>query len=189
MANQLLDQAGFTKGSDGIRMANGHAMAYDVLIQPTQDTEFRVIQTDLGAIGVKLIAKALDSKAEFAAISANKYADYNLALASGSAGGYDPDFGLSSFACFALGLFNRSGHCNPAYDKLYMQQSTGTPAQRQPLVYQMQQLLFDARVPIVLTYPDHIDAWSKNWTGFGQTPEGIYSFVPADTLTGVHRTG
>lgn len=189
MANQLLDQAGFAKGGDGIRVANGHPMSYELLIQPTDDTEFRVLQAQFQAIGVKLNARALDPKAQFAAISANNYADYDLALGSGTTGGYDPDFGLSSFTCFALGQFNRSGYCDPAYDKLYMQQSTGTQSDRQPLVGQMQQMLFDARVPVVLAYPEHIDAWSKDWTGFKQTPEGIFSYLPADTLTGVHRAG
>ncbi|HEY2273805.1 MAG TPA: ABC transporter substrate-binding protein, partial [Jatrophihabitantaceae bacterium] len=33
-ANQLLDTAGYKKGSDGIRQADGHDMAYDLLVSP-----------------------------------------------------------------------------------------------------------------------------------------------------------
>lgn len=190
-ANQLLDQAGTTRGVDGLRQTGGHPMAYDVLIQPQDDRTFQIVRAGLQQVGVKLTAKMLDRKAQNAAIQApdGKYLDFDLAIGSGTSGGYDPDFGLSAFACFALGLFNRTGYCDPAYDKLYQEQGVATPDQRVQLVHTMQRMLADSRTPIVLQYPDHIDAWSSHWTGFVQSPDGIFTYLTPETLRQVHMTG
>lgn len=187
-ANQLLDAAGFAKGADGTRVANGHPMSYEVLILPTEDRTFEIVQAGLADVGVKLTARALDSKAEFAAISANNYSDFDLALGSGAAGGYDPDFGFSGFTCSARGRSSRTGYCNPEYDQLYQQQSTGAPAQRITLIQAMQKKLYDDAPVIVFAHPEQLDARSKKWAGFTQALGGIYTFQSIDTLTGVYRT-
>jgi peptide/nickel transport system substrate-binding protein len=49
MANSLLDQAGYAKGADGIRVANGHPMSYTVIFPQSQtgtgDRTFQILQT------------------------------------------------------------------------------------------------------------------------------------------------
>jgi peptide/nickel transport system substrate-binding protein len=39
------------------------------------------------------------------------------------------------------------------------------PAQRQKIVYQMQQMIAQARTYLVLDYPDSIEAHSPKWAG------------------------
>lgn len=190
-ANQLLDRAGFRRGSGGIRRAQGRPMAYEVLIQPTQEREFQVIKAGFDKIGVKLTARSLDTKAQFQAITGSdqKYRSYDLALRTWTSGGYDPDFGLSGFTCFSRGIYNPSGYCDPAYDKLYAEQKVAPEQQRVRLIGQMQKMVSDSRAFVVITYPDHLDAWSKRWTGFVETPEGLFSTLSAVTLTSVRRSG
>jgi len=69
LANKLLDQAGFKKGSDGIRVADGQKMSYEV-VAPTDvqsiPRTFQILQTDFKKIGVQLKQQALDSSAAFA---------------------------------------------------------------------------------------------------------------------------
>lgn len=188
-ANRRLQQAGFKRERGGIRMAGRHRMSYQVLIQPQDERVFGVLQSGFKRIGVKLTARALDPKAQFQAISApnGKYLDYDLALRGWTSGGYDPDFGLSGFACFARGLFNPSGYCNAKYDKLYFAQKVAPRPQRVRLVHQLQKLIHDNNSYVVLAYPQHVDAWTKRWTGFKQTPDGVFSFMSPDTLTSVRK--
>src|SRR5213079_3136746 len=51
-ANQILDGLGYAKGSDGVRVADGHPMAYTVVFPHAEsgpgDRAFQIIQTDLG---------------------------------------------------------------------------------------------------------------------------------------------
>ena len=54
----------------------------------------------------------------------------------------DPDFMLSVLTCDSFGVWNDTGYCSKAYDNLYSQQSAAmNPAQRQQMVYQMQQMI------------------------------------------------
>jgi peptide/nickel transport system substrate-binding protein len=186
-ANRLLDTAGYKRGPGGTRLANGQPMSYKVLLAPTADRELAIIAAGFARIGVRLSSQPVDSKAHFAALSANKYRNFDLSLGSGTAGGLDPDFGLSAFTCMALGLYNKSGYCNPAYDKLY--QAQGISPQRVAVVAQLQRMIYDERPIAVLTYPDILDAWSSHWTGFVESPAGIYNYLVPYSLTGVHRTG
>lgn len=190
-ANQLLDGAGFGRGPGGVRTAKGHPMAYEVLIQPSQEREFEIIKAGFDKIGVSLTARALDTKAQFRAISGSdmKYGGYDLALRTWTSGGYDPDFGLSGFTCFSRGLYNPSGYCDPAYDKLYAEQKVAPERQRVSLVDQMQKLVYASRAFVVISYPDHLDAWSKRWNGFVETTNGLFSILSAVTLTSAHRSG
>lgn len=190
-ANGILDKAGFKRGAGGTRMANGHPMSYQVLIQPKDKRTFDVLQSGFEEIGVKLSPRALDPQAQFQAITApdNKYLNYDLAIRGWTSGGYDPDFGLSGFACFAQGIFSPAGYCDPTYDKLYRAQKVAPRTQRVRLVHRMQKMIHDQRVYVVLVYPQQIDAWSKRWTGFKQTPRGVFSNLTPDTLTSVHKTG
>ncbi len=190
-ANRLLDAAGYKRGAGGVRMAQGHPMAYEVLITAESAREFEMLQTQFQDIGVKLTSRSLDKEAFSAALSApdNKYLSYDLALTSGGGGGYDPDFALKGLTCSARMFGSGGGYCNPAYDKLYARQAAvGGPA-RVHLVHEMQGIVAADRPVLVLAYQDHIDAWSKQWTGFRQAIDGIFSHTTAGLLTGVERAG
>src|SRR4029077_20878676 len=54
-ANQLLDQAGYARGSDGVRIANGHPMSYTVLFASDEsgagDAAFKIIESGFEQIG------------------------------------------------------------------------------------------------------------------------------------------
>ena len=110
-ANQLLDQAGYKMGSNGVRMANGHPMSYTV-IMPTdiQNTygqrSFQIIQADFKKIGVQLNLKVLDDSAAYNAITANNYKNFEISMWDW----YpltDPDFMLSVLTCVSWNVVER----------------------------------------------------------------------------------
>jgi peptide/nickel transport system substrate-binding protein len=168
-ANQLLNQAGYKMGPNGVRIANGHPMSYTV-IMPTDiasahgNRSFQIIQPDFAKIGVQLKLQVLDPSAAYNAITANKYRNFELSMWDW----YpltDPDFILSILTCNSWYVWDDSGYCSKSYDSLYAAQSAAmNPAARQRIVYQMQQMIHNARPYLVLDYPDTIEAHSPRWT-------------------------
>jgi peptide/nickel transport system substrate-binding protein len=191
-ANQLLDQAGYKMGSNGVRVAEGHPMSYQLDFSSDQngagDRAFQIIQADFKKIGVQLTQHVLDPSAEFSAITENKYRNYDLSM------WYwvpvvDPDFILSAYTCGQFNAWNASGYCNAKYDKLYAEQAVATnPQERQQIVYEMQKMIYDSRADIVLVYNDTIDAWNNNWTGFAESAQGFFSQLTKISLENARPT-
>jgi peptide/nickel transport system substrate-binding protein len=191
LANKLLDQAGFKRGSGGIRTANGHKMAYDV-ITPTSVSSasrtFQILQTSFSKIGVQLRQKALDATAAFDLMSGpnNKYQGFDLALWDWVAL-IDPDFMLSVVTCAQYGGWSDSGYCDKRYDAMYSkQQLTPDQGKRRALVRQMQKYLYDRRPYIWLAALDSVDALSSKWTGLVPSPQGPFNSLSKASLTSVH---
>jgi peptide/nickel transport system substrate-binding protein len=193
-ANQLLDAAGFKRGSNGVRIADGHPMSYNVIFPPdergTGDRTFQIMQTDLAKIGISISQQNMDDSATFNAISApsSKYETFDMAMWDWVPP-VDPDFMLSVLTCAQLGNNSDSGYCNPAYDKMYARQSTLIAASaRRSLIWKMQQYIYDAKPYIILDYPDIIEAHSTKWTGFVVSPVmGSVNSLSTATLLNVHQ--
>lgn len=193
-ANRLLDQAGYKMGRGGVRMANGHPMSYTV-IMPADTTggygnrSFQIIQTDFRKIGVQLTPKDLDNAAANSALLANHYRNFEITMWDWYPE-VDPDFILSVLTCGAWNVWNDTGYCNKAYDNLYAEQSAAmNVAQRQQIVYHMQQIAAQQRLYLVLDYPDSIEAHSTHWTGLplvGGSSWTSLSKIPFET---VHQAG
>lgn len=193
--NSILDGLGFQKGPDGIRMANGVPMTYDVIF-PTEingagDRMFQTMQNTLREAGVNLVMRKMDSDAANTAILGpdDTYTDFDLAMWDWIPP-VDPDFQLSVLTCAQWGNNNDSGYCNPKYDELYAAQGVARDrAERQKIINQMQQIAFDDRPYIVLTYQNVIEAHSPKWTGFMLSPlVGSVNNLSTQTLLHVHPT-
>jgi peptide/nickel transport system substrate-binding protein len=192
-ANQILDSLGYAKGGNGIRVANGEPMDYTVVFphaeSGTGDRAFQIIQQDFKQIGVQLSQKRLDDSAAWDAMYCGEKCgyDYDLAMWDWYPAA-DPDFMLSVLTCDQYGNWNDSGYCNPEYDSLYKQQQGAVnPKDRQKIVWQMQQLAYNDRPYIILTYDKRLDAWSKNWTGFIESPQGFFNNFSIQSLTAAHQ--
>jgi peptide/nickel transport system substrate-binding protein len=192
LANQILDKLGYERGPGGIRVANGQKMSYSV-VTPTDvqsiPRTFQIIQTDFKKIGVQLSQKALDSSAAFALMSGpnNTYQGFDLAMWDWTAL-IDPDFMLSVVTCAQYGGWSDSGFCNKHYDKMYAaQQVAPTVAKRRQIVWQMQAFLYKQRPYLWLANDDSVDAVSKSWAGFTNTPQGPFNELNIQSLTQVHQ--
>jgi peptide/nickel transport system substrate-binding protein len=193
-ANQLLDQAGYKMGPNGVRMANGHPMSYQV-IMPTdvQNTygqrSFQIIQTDFKKIGVDLNLKVLDDSAAYSAITANSYKNFEISMWDW----YpltDPDFMLSVLTCVSWNTWNDTGYCSKIYDSLYAAQSAATsPAKRQQIIYQMQQMIASQRVYLVLDYADSIEAHSTAWADLPLVAGISWNSMSKIPFESVHQAG
>ncbi|MCV7224885.1 ABC transporter substrate-binding protein [Mycolicibacterium komossense] len=194
-ANAILDGLGYAKGPDGIRLADGVPMSYEVIF-PTEingagDRMFQIAQNDLHGVGVNLIMRKMDTDAATAAIEGpdGTYDDFDLAMWDWVPP-VDPDFQLSVLTCAQWGNNNDSGYCNPEYDKLYAAQAVARDrTERQKIINQMQQIAFDDRPYIALLYQNVIEAHSPKWTGFLMSPlVGSVNNLSTQTLLQVHPT-
>ena len=193
-ANQLLDQAGYKMGPNGVRIANGHPMSYTVII-PTTIAEnwgqrsFQIIQADFQKVGVKLNEKTLDDTAAYDAILANHYKNFEISMWDWGPLP-DPDFMLSVLTCGSWNVWNDTGYCNKSYDSLYQAQSAAmNVAKRQQIIYQMQQMAAATRMYLVLDYPDNIEAHSTAWTDLPLVAGQSFVSMSKIPFTPVHQVG
>jgi len=193
-ANQLLDQAGYKMGPNGVRTADGHPMSYTVII-PTDiantygQRSFQIIQGDFQKIGVKLTEKTLDDSAAYDAILANNYKNFEISMWDWGPLP-DPDFMLSVLTCGSWNVWNDTGYCNKAYDSLYQAQSAAiNPPKRQQIVYQMQRMAATTKMYLVLDYPDNIEAHSTNWTDLPLVAGESWVSMSKIPFESVHQVG
>jgi len=182
-ANQLLDEAGYTKGSDGIRTMPDGSKPLKLRLfarqesQPSQQT-VKFVQgwfKDVGvAVDVKVVAE--DNLTEIIGRGEFDMFEWGWVVEP------DPDYQLSTFTCSkrsykdggdVFANLSDSFYCNKAYDDLYAKQATQTdPAQRAETVKAMQQILHDDAPYIMLYDYDDTQAYRDEWTGFVAQPEG-----------------
>lgn len=193
-AGQLLDQAGYKMGPNGLRIADGHPMSYTVIL-PSDisngygNRSFQIIQSAFKKIGVQLTPKNLDNSAAYNAITANHYQSFELSMWDWFPL-TDPDFMLSVLTCGSWNVWNDTGYCNKAYDQLYQAQSVAiTPSKRQQIVYQMQQMIASQRPYLVLDYPDSIEAHAATWAGLPLVAGASFTSMSKIPFESVHLAG
>jgi peptide/nickel transport system substrate-binding protein len=200
-ANQMLDDAGYKMGSDGVRVApNGNRLSYTVMAQSSQpgvNRVYEILNENWKKIGVQTKFKPLSYNqlwsANQAPINENtgigEYTDFQIILWDWVPL-QDPDFILSVLLCDQYSIWSDTGYCDPAYDKMYSDQGvTVDPKARQDLVWKMQEKLYAEKPYIVMYYLDALYAYGPGWDGFVGSPQGPFNSLNRDTLLNVHQVG
>lgn len=178
-AGSILEAAGYVKGDDGVR-AKGDLRLEFRLQFPADNPVYPRI-ADMMAnwfteAGMKAIPEAVDSDSLIAATT--PAGDYDLVI-WGWGPDPDPDFILSVMTTdqFVDGGWSDSGYHNPEYDQLYLdQQQVVDKAERQAIIWKMQEMVYNDRPYIVLYYEKLLQAYrSDRFTGFIDSPIGIES--------------
>ena len=189
-ANQTLDELGYKKGSNGIRVAPAttgqyaqpaHPMKYEIL-QPTSldfngERAFDVVKEGFAKLGVDVTLNvAGDATAAYAVETGDTcdgtknppvgYDGFDIAMWDWI-GYVDPDFMLSVVTRDQWCSWSDTGWINADYDKLYDKQGvTVDRDQRKQIAYQMQQMVYDEFVYTQLVNEQYVDANAKTWTNF-----------------------
>jgi peptide/nickel transport system substrate-binding protein len=181
-ANQILDDAGYTKGSDGIRTIPGTGKRLTLRLfgrssSPTSKDSVQYIAGWLGKIGIDVQIQIV-SEDNLTQIIGD--GDYDM-FEWGWVVEPDPNYQLSTFLCssrstksgstITAGLSD-SFYCNPAYDALYNQQGQTTDlAARDVIVKQMEKMLYDDAPYVVTYYYANLEAYrSDRFTNFQPQP-------------------
>ncbi len=187
-ANKALDKLGYTRGSDGVRVApttsgkyaqDAHPMRYEVITPTSTDFNvnrmFEIVKEGFAKLGVKVTQKVGgDSTASYALETDTKcdasknigYSKFDIAMWDWIPGP-EPDGQLWIVTKDSWCSWSDTGWDNPAYDKLYkLQGTTINPAKRRAIINRMQKIVYDTFVYTQLTNHVALDATSTKWTGF-----------------------
>ena len=205
-ANQMLDDAGYTMGSDGIRVdpKSGKPLEFRFFSRASDQNSIDIVPYVSGwmqQIGIKLDAQTLNSNKLGNVILAG---DYDL-FEWGWYPNPDPNYIVNIFTCAQrppdADTYRNSDsyYCNPDYDKLNEQQSSVTdPAQRVDIIHQMQSILYRDQPYLVLWNDAALEAYSSDWTGFLPQPDpngdviaayGPLSFINIRPVSGTTAGG
>jgi peptide/nickel transport system substrate-binding protein len=169
-AGQLLDAAGYKKGSDGIRTdpKTGKQLSFRLGIHSDTIADSQIANYLIGwmkDIGIKLTAQTQS----MTGLNENlAKGDWDLLMDSWGTGP-DPTYLLGIQTCGVLPANDGSGgntdafFCNKSYDQLYAdQQQEFDPAKRAVMIKQMQQLLYAENDDIILYYQNDLAAVRKD---------------------------
>ena len=204
-ANQMLDDAGYTMGPDGVRIdpKTGNPLEFRFYSRATDQNSIDIVPYVKGwmqQIGIKLDAQTISSAKLGNVILAG---DYDL-FEWGWYPNPDPNAMLNIFTCAQrppdANTYRNSDsyYCNPDYDTLYKQQASVKPAERPDIVHQMQAILYRDQPYIVLWYGDSLQAYNSDWTGFRPQPDpngdvlaayGPLSFISIRPVSGTSAGG
>ncbi len=172
-AGQMLDDAGYEMGGDGLRtMPDGSPIGTLRLFarseSPTSLDTMNFFKEWLGDLGIKSEVTSLESNNLTNIILEGNFD----AFAWGWFVEPDPDSMLSYMTCGQLGGWSDSWYCNPEYDALYDQQRVEMDhAKRVELVQQMQQIIYQDSPYLVTTYDSIGEAFrSDRFACFVQQP-------------------
>ncbi|WP_088347935.1 MULTISPECIES: peptide ABC transporter substrate-binding protein [Rhodomicrobium] len=178
-ANKILDEAGWKKGSDGIRVKDGvrASLLYQTSTNSVRQATQALIKQMWGDIGVATELRNIAGSVFFGAdpsspdTSQKFFAD--IEMFAWTYVGTDPETNLGGSTCKEipepktnwLGT-NFSRYCNPAYDKLAAELAqTADLAARAALVKKMNDMLVEDGVMIPLIYRGRISAISNKLAG------------------------
>ena len=176
-ANQILEDAGYVKGTDGVREKDGVRLEFRLQFDVDSSNYPRI--ADLLAdwysqIGIKATPEGVNSDTLIAATTG--VGDYDLVI-WGWGADPDPDFILSIMLTdqFVIGGWSDAGYHNPEYDQLYLdQQAAVNKEERQKIIYKMQDMVYNDRPYIVLYYSNYLQAYrSDRFTNFIESPLGL----------------
>ena len=185
--NQMLDELGYKRGSDGIRVAPAttgkyaqpaHKMEYQIM-QPTSidyngQRSFDVVKEGFAQAGVDVTLQiGGDSTAAYEIETTDHcdpktnsgYTGWDIAMWDWI-GYVDPDFMLSVVTKGQWCSWSDTGWDNPDYDALYQKQGTTIDEdERAAIVQQMEQMIYDNFLYTQLTEHQYIDAHTTQWAG------------------------
>jgi peptide/nickel transport system substrate-binding protein len=199
-ANQILDDAGYTMGPDGIRIdpKTGDPLKFRFYVLTSEPQEVKGAQYIQGwwkQVGVEVHPQAVTEGKLVDYWYANDYDVYMWGWGPDP----DPDFILSTFTTKQCQSWSDTCFSDPQYDSLYSQQQTEVdPAARKATIAQMQQLIYEKIPEVVLYYNEDLQAYRTNWTGYVNQPSpqgfklfayGNYSYLTLHPATANATTG
>ena len=175
-ASQMLTAAGYPL-KNGVRL-NKQGKPIVLRLEtptgvPSGATESKLIAGWLEQLGLTIKLSVIDSGALDSAVynahGTTWEPNFDLVVWSW-VGDFDAGQTLGILTTSAFGVDNDSFWSNAEFDRLAVAQASAVdPAQRQALIWRMQQVMYQQTPWIVLLYPDSFEAYNTaKWTGWSQ---------------------
>lgn len=160
-ANELLDQAGWKKGSNGIRAKDGKQLKLSYITTKSDDQVIPIAKQNYSKIGVKFVPEVLDANTAFDRFLSG---DYDLASFR-TDGLVDPDDAVEEFASKDPQI-NVSGYSNAKVTSLVKKaKSTFDEDERKEIYADLYRELSQDPPGILLDYRKSISAWNARIEG------------------------
>ena len=183
-ATQLLDQAGWRRGGDGVRVKAGRRMKllYQTSVNPVRQKTQAIIKKSFEQAGVEVELKAVNPGVFFSTDPGNAEAlakfHADLQMFTASPGSPDPQAHMTQFVSWEIArrANNWSGQnvvrwVNATYDRLWQEAATELdPVKRAALFIGMNDLLVEDVVVIPLVWRKEVVATSQTLHGLELTP-------------------
>ncbi len=184
-AAQLLEEAGWRRGSDGIRHKDGRRMqvVFQTAANPVRQKTQAIVKKALERIGIEVELKVVPSNVFFASDPGNPdtnshfYADMQMFANSL---GFDPQGPMRQFVSWESA--QKANHwagrnfvrwANAEYDRLWKQAETELdPVRRAALFIRMNDLLIEDVVVIPVVWRQEVSAVSHTLRGLALSPWG-----------------
>lgn len=180
-AAKLLDEAGWTKGPDGVRQKDGVRMeiVYQTTINPVRQKTQEIIKNAFEQLGIKVELKSIEASVFFSSdpgnpdTAAHFYADIQM-FTNGPTSTYPLDYMISWYGKednIAQKANNWAGNNierwqNEEYDKLFEQAQTELdPKKQEDLFIKMNDLVVNNVVEIPLVHRNSVSGRKKDLTG------------------------
>ena len=179
-ANQLLDQAGYQRGPGGYRLYQGKPISlrlWATTDSSPEQIEAKLIAGWFGQLGLKIKLAVMDYDSLWANVmnfKGNTFTPDFDAYISSWQGYTDPGQDMSCFTTAQIGTTNEPAWSNAEFDRLNTQQAETLDKQkRQPILFHMQQIMYEQAPWLVLTYPYNLQAYNTaRWTGWTRIMNG-----------------
>ncbi len=173
-ANELLDEAGYPRGADGIRTdKQGRPINLRIVgnTDRTQDQQTaEYIKEWFGQIGIGL---AVEMKSSNQSSDDQNAGNFDLAFTGWSVSP-DPEYSLAQQKCDVVGTdLGDTNFCDPEYDRLFAEQQAELDVEkRKAIVQEMQQILYDKVSALIITYDQLLEAYrSDRFSNFQTQPD------------------
>ena len=166
-AAQLLEDAGWTEGEDGVRTKDGEELSIDVLARsesPYTQQAAKLMAEQAGEVGIELNVQVV-SDARLTELTVRKVdgkpaPQFDAFLWGWGGDPYDPSFILSVLTGGEIGGLSDSFWSNPEYDRLYDEQrGIFDVAERKEAIQEMVALAQEDLPYLVLTYDPELQAY------------------------------
>jgi peptide/nickel transport system substrate-binding protein len=188
LAKQKLDTAGYPLDASGKRLDKQGKPITLRLVHPNSNDSYgksaQFVKEWYGQLGIEVTVQSLDSDTLSNLIlpPPDGKANYDIEL-WGWSGNPDPNGLTIIFRCDQIGNLSDSQYCNPAYDKLYDQNTKEAGAQRHDTLAKMQNLIYDEAPYDVLYYDANLDVYRNDrFAGWQNKPSDGTPFFTYDTL-------
>src|SRR6266851_4254413 len=180
-AEQLLDAAGWAKGSDGVRAKNGVKMSFELNTNSgnnVRQTLIQIMQQQWHDIGVEASPRPIAFQTLVNAIR-NTHA-FDVLLIGIAFGDTDPDqTTLWTSSGIGSGGLNGMQYKNPQVDQLMADAlKTTDRSKRKPIYSQIQDILADELPAAILTVPNSLWGINNRVKNFNVGPYNIYNARP-----------
>lgn len=161
-AKELLDEAGWKIGSDGIREKDGEKLKLSYLTSKNTDQTIPVAKEDYKEIGIDFQPEVMDANTMFGKLNSGDYDLVNVR----TSGLVDPNDSVLEFSSQAAPGQNVSGYSNQEVDKLIKEGvSTVDTDKRKETYKKLYQELSNDPPVILLDYRKSVSAWNSRIKG------------------------